>query len=216
MLFVNVTIASGIKRKDCSVIINVENQIDNFHWNAAGEASTWNQLGINDFCNFVINMYNNYIQILLLKSKKDIVSDMSLLWLWWVCHYRNEKNKFKFGSPFPLHPDYKMNTFPAAFNYAKNLILPKNISKNILLCNGMDIIERTAYDHRHGFKIHINGYGIDNNKIPFITGISLPNGGKPENLSHHFLMQIYRTRIYLNNFHYQGVTKYTRLLLLLQ
>ena len=64
------------------------------HWNAAGEASTWNQKGIDEFCSFVTEMYTNYIETLLLKGKKGIVSDMSLLWLWWVTHYKHEKNIF--------------------------------------------------------------------------------------------------------------------------
>ena len=156
-------------------------------------------------------MYTNHIDTLLIRAKKGIVSDMSLLWLWWVVHHKNEKSRWKYGSPYPPHPEPKMNTFVGAFNFAKQLTLPWNISNKIYLCNGMDIVERTAFDHRHGFKIHMNGYRVDVNR-PYITGISLPNGGKPENLTRQFQSQIYRSKIYLNNFHYQGVTKYTRLL----
>ena len=126
-------------------------------------------------------MYKYHIETLEIRAKKGVVSDMSLLWLWWVSHHKNENNKYNCGNPYPVNPIMKFNTFPNAFNFAKKLLLPTNISNNIILCNGMDIVERTAFDHRHGFKFYTKGYKVDNIlKIPYITGISLPNGGKPE------------------------------------
>ena len=91
-------------------------------------------------------MYKSYVKTLELKYKAgSIVCDMSVIWLWWVALKRNETSKWEYGAPFETTNSAK---FESAFRYAKSLAIPPaNIDGNITVCNGMDVVKGSAFDH---------------------------------------------------------------------
>lgn len=95
---------------------------------------------------FITAMYKSYVSTLELKYKAgSIVCDMSVIWLWWVALRRNEHNKWEYGTPFDTTNPAK---FESAYRYAKNLAIPPaNIDGNVTVCNGMDVVQGSAFDH---------------------------------------------------------------------
>jgi len=143
VVYTNVTYACKIQRPNCSTIINIEDQRQNYSWVGAGESSLWNIDSLNDFCNFTINLYSNHLATLQLKADSgSMVVDMSILWLWWVSHHDLDSTLASRGAPF-------FSRFPSAFEnafkFAKlSLSLPQVDESNLQLCNGMDVVDRTG------------------------------------------------------------------------
>jgi len=135
VVFTNMTEVCGKERGRCSAIVNIEDQLHDFHWVGAGESSSWTLKSITDLCTFITAMYKSYVKTLELKYKAgSIVCDMSVIWLWWVALKRNETSKWEYGAPFETTNSAK---FESAFRYAKSLAIPPaNIDGNITVCNG--------------------------------------------------------------------------------
>lgn len=176
------SIKSAIKhREHCSAIISIDAQAHNLYWCAAGESSVWTTVAIVDFCSFTFEMYSHKVQILRIKAAgRTSVVDMSLLWLWWVSHQKESKSGWDTGRPFlsgnPLDDENKLQSFrdrsDTAYLFSKNLDLPvynssrvslelaaanvpskvSPLSSDMIICNGMDIVNRTVFDHRAGWR----------------------------------------------------------------
>ena len=80
--------------------------------------------------------------------------------------------------------------------------------RDLRVCNGLDVQERAAFDHMHGYNLHNSGFdfnfnpdpvpdsgargpgegkeqaeaGYERSYLPFFVGASLKMGGKPESL----------------------------------
>jgi len=210
VVYANVTHACEIQRPNCSSIINIEDQRQNYSWVGAGEASLWNIDALNDFCTFTTNIYTHHLDTLQLKAESgSMVVDMSILWLWWVAHHDIDNaltSKWRIGAPFfSRFP----NAFENAFKFAKlSLSLPQVNKGSLQLCNGMDVVDRTVFDHRHGWKMGRSySVAVDNRGLPFIMGVALSNGGQPETLSYPAVHLLRFRRLYFNSIHYQGPAK---------
>ena len=225
---------------NCDAIINIESQSNLYHFVGAGEASLWSLPAIIDFCQFLMNtyMYDKYMKLLYdKKSHGTSVCDMSLLWLYWVAHTsnnNNNNNKYENGKPFSITNNENFDekkllkihqTFDESFLMCKKSDLPK-INNNIRLCNGMDIVNRTTFDHMHGWSrgnqfrymyltllfqlfqifqfISFDSFDFNKNGVPYVIGISQFFGGKPEIIEFN---KVTKQKYYFNNLHYQGGEK---------
>jgi hypothetical protein len=98
----NLTEVSGMERGPCSAIVNIEDQAHNFHWVGSGEASTWTLEALSDLCAFMTSFYTHpeFLSTLERKAKEggSTVTDMSLIWLWWVARLRDETDGNKIGN----------------------------------------------------------------------------------------------------------------------
>jgi hypothetical protein len=168
-------------REHCSAIINIDAQQHDLYWCAAGEASVWTVAAIVDFCSFTVEVYKTHLETLRIKSEKmTSVVDMSLLWLWWVSHQNVTSAGWSAGRPFlSRNPKDDVNQLEKyrkqsddAFLFSKNLPLPISNSSNLALksstspvlkqqlssssplkiCNGMDVVNRTVFDHIGGWR----------------------------------------------------------------
>jgi hypothetical protein len=162
------------------------------YWCAAGEASVWTVAAIVDFCSFTVEVYKTKLETLKIKSDKmTSVVDMSLLWLWWVSHQNVTSADWSTGRPYlSRNPKDDINQLAIyrkqsddAFLFSKKLPLPISNSSNLALkaslspvlkkqlsssspleiCNGMDVVNRTVFDHiggwRSGKKQSLNVHG---------------------------------------------------------
>ena len=175
-------IKSAVKhREHCSAIISIDAQAHDLYWCAAGESSVWTTVAIVDFCAFTFEMYSHKVQILRIKDAgRTSVVDMSLLWLWWVSHQKESKSGWDTGRPFlsdhPMDNANQLQAFrdrsDAAYAFSKKLNLPVynstkvslelaaakvpleafRPSNNLTICNGMDVVNRTVFDHRAGWR----------------------------------------------------------------
>ena len=179
-VFMNIKSATK-HREHCSAIISIDAQAHNLYWCAAGESSVWTTIAIVDFCAFTFEMYSHQVQILRIKDAGHTsVVDMSLLWLWWVSHQKESKSGWNTGRPFlsdrPLDNENQLQSFrdrsDAAYSFSKQLNLPvynssrvslelaaahvpmnaSLPSNNLIICNGMDVVNRTVFDHRAGWR----------------------------------------------------------------
>jgi hypothetical protein len=179
-------------REHCSAIINIDAQQHDLYWCAAGEASVWTVAAIVDFCSFTVEVYKTHLETLRIKSNKmTSVVDMSLLWLWWVSHQNVTSAGWNTGRPFlsrnPNDDNNQLEIYRKqsddAFLFSKNLSLPISNSSHLALrsstspvlkqqltssvpleiCNGMDVVNRTVFDHiggwRSGKKQSLNIHG---------------------------------------------------------
>ena len=179
-------------REHCSAIINIDAQQHDLYWCAAGEASVWTVAAIVDFCSFTVEVYKTKLETLKIKSDKmTSVVDMSLLWLWWVSHQNVTSADWSTGRPYlSRNPKDDINQLAIyrkqsddAFLFSKKLPLPISNSSNLALkaslspvlkkqlsssspleiCNGMDVVNRTVFDHiggwRSGKKQSLNVHG---------------------------------------------------------
>jgi hypothetical protein len=95
-----------------------------------------------------------------------------------------------------------------AFLATRNLVLPTVINSALKVCNGLDVVKRTVFDHMHGWmqgRDFSLGAAGNQSGVPSVVGASLFNGGHPEDLS--AAQALDRTRLFLNNLHYQGGAK---------
>ena len=204
-------------RNRCSAVINVDTQRSPFYWVAAGEASLWMLPAIADFCKFIESMYSKHVDIISLKFKstQTNVVDMSLLWLWWVAHF--DKPGWESGRPYltanshayERRTDIEMRSISdISFNETKALLLPA-VDSSLSLCNGLDVVNRTVFDHVMGWYTlgERFSFDLDGEGIPYAYGIAYRLGGKPESLDEHDIELLRNKKLYVNNIHYQGATK---------
>jgi hypothetical protein len=210
-VFVNVTKTLSFRSEHCDAIINVEAQKSNTHWGSAGEASYWTTKAVVDFTHFTTHIYSTHKSII--AGRKHVV-DMTILWLWWVSH----KSKvavvgWDTGRPYHTqllyHPLAKGNITRAreiadeAFIYTSKLNLPP-VTRQLAVCNGLDVINRTVFDHMHAWDAGTNlSLNLDGDGVPYVIGASLNHGGKPESLDPEIVEKLEHSRLYLNNVHYQ-------------
>eukprot|EP01041_Mallomonas_annulata_P019861 gene19861-39398_t len=162
-------------------------------------------------------MYSKHLDTLRTKwiNTRSPVVDMSLLWLWWVAHH--DTAGWPSGRPW-LHNNRSAsstqiqairNATDAAFVFAKSLKLPPVMTSSLRLCNGLDVVNRTVFDHKtawevgDGFSLNLDGSGV-----PFVIGPCLRSGGIPESTDiKQVATQLSDKRLYLNSVHYQGDSK---------
>lgn len=94
----------------------------------------------------------------------------------------------------------------------------------------MDVQERAAFDHMHGYNLHNKGFtfnfnpeplppdsegeiGYERSYLPYFIGASLKMGGKPESLHEEDIAALKTQRLHLFNIHYQAGTKGTGVVL---
>ena len=108
-----------------------------------------------------------------------------------------------------------------AFLYTKSLLKKLNntiLSNPILipslkLCNGMDVINRTVFNHYHAwndgpyFNLNIRNHSNEMFGIPYMRAVCLKGGGRPESMDADELKLLRGKRLYFNNIHYQGTAK---------
>lgn len=175
-------IKSAIRhREHCSAIINIDAQQHDLYWCAAGEASVWTIAAIVDFCSFTLEMYQTKDNILRIKAAgRTSVVDMSLLWLWYVSRQnaasagwdtarpffsRNPKDSVKqleeyrkrsdeaymFSRKLPL-PVYDSSKLLLSFASSPSLLAQFPSLSSLQICNGMDVVNRTVFDHIGGWR----------------------------------------------------------------
>jgi len=207
-VFGNVTEAH-MDRSNCDAVINVEVQLGNLHWVAAGESSFWNLEALEGFTDFVTAVYSkpSFVQILSIKGiARPAVVDMSLLWLWWTRHKSSKDTSWVVGRPASINgvlsaersvPMTREKNL-AAFLYAKSLALP-SAAKALELCNGLDVVRRTVFDHMWGWK---------GDNFTLITAEGLPSISAAARTIHGGRSDLKPdqapTKLLLLNLHYQG------------
>ena len=144
------------------------------------------------------------------------MSDMSLLFLWWVAH--KKEPGWDAGRPFLLWNPWSDEKSRLAWakendNYfikAKELALPK-LSTSYNLCNGLSVVNRTTFDHIHAWGQGKNfnwGLSPGDRGIPYILGPAQYAGGCPELPDNKtFTDSMANERLYFINVHYQGDLK---------
>lgn len=102
------------------------------------------------------------------------------------------------------------------FRSLQNQSLPR-VDLSLSVCNGMDVANRTVFDHMHGwssgwpsgFSLNINGSVMPGR--PYVTGAALRGGGAPEDaraLPPGSSSSAYEgQRLWFNTLHYQGRAK---------
>jgi hypothetical protein len=195
-------------RSHCAACINIEKQGHDYHWVGAGEASLWTIDAIKEFCQFAMTIYLSHKQLLHMKGDKgSSVVDMSILWLWWVAHKSHLEVGYETGRPV-TSSSHDIEISDKAFKFAAQLALP-SVNRSLLLCNGLDVYNRTVFDHMHAWNNRRNftlnlesGLGI-----PYFYGAATYCGGKPESLEKAEIDRLEHERLYVLNMHYQGGTK---------
>lgn len=86
----------------------------------------------------------------------------------------------------------------------------------------MDVQDRAAFDHMHGYVLQNAGFsfnlnpeptttskeiGYEHYYLPYFIGASMIMGGKPESLDEQDIAQLRKQRLYLFNIHYQSSAK---------
>ncbi len=156
------------------------------------------------------------------------VVDMSLLWLWWVDTHRHTPVGWKTGRPMhSLNPRHTEQDFRArsdkAFEYTKTLKLPPEpvTTRPIHVCNGLDVVGRTVFDHMRGWSDAPNMTLIDTTAqedpsklslavcphCPYVVADALLVGGVPESREPSQIERLKRSRLYFLSLHFQGDTK---------
>lgn len=85
------------------------------------QASLWTIEAISDFCAFTMAFYSKpeYLEVLGRKTKESgsTVTDMALVWLWWVAWHKDEPDEAKWGTAiltpyyFHFHHQYSSTTW---------------------------------------------------------------------------------------------------------
>ena len=228
-VFGNMTRAFAL-RSECDAVVNVEAQPNLFHWVAAGESSLWTVDALVGFTDFTLKMYSSASTLTILKSKehhRPAVVDMSLLWLWFAKHYaalppttttttRNGTLSSwvaAWGKPLRVPDDGVRQVLAsreknvAAFDFAASLApkLPA-VLRPLRLCNGLDVFNRTVFDHMHGWTSGnftlINKQDDEHFGLPFTYGARSMHGGRSD-LAPGSPDPTTR-RLFFLNLHYQG------------
>ena len=109
-------------------------------------------------------------------------------------------------------------------NVKSKLPLPPVLYSDLRVCNGLDVHDRLAFDHMHGFELDNTGFtfnylpepvpanldreiGYEHYYLPYFIGSSLKMGGKPESLDPDEIAKLRQQKLYLMNIHYQAGTK---------
>lgn len=201
-------------RGHCDAVINVPGQEGSHFWVAAGESSLWSLVAITEFCEFTASMYLKHSKSIETKWRHGSnVVDMSLLWLWWVSHHKTAD--WDAGRPwFSLSQKaserivnvVRSRHDNAVEQTAKLSMAP--ISQSVRLCNGLDVVNRTVFDHMHGwlagpeFSLNLDGDGV-----PSILGPCGHSGGRPESMNLDEVTRLSQEKLFFNNLHYQGDSK---------
>jgi len=164
-------------------------------------------------------MFTNYIPSLEAKSRSntDAVSDMSLLYLWFIAH--KSKPGCDAGGPYlnynPWQADEnaRLNWVKSNENYffmvKKEIKLPI-LSSSLNLCNGLSVVNQTTFDHLHAwgqgnFKL---GIGPGERGVPHSIGPAQYMGGCPEFPENKtYIASMANASLYYVNVHYQGDLK---------
>ena len=141
--------------------------------------------------------------------------DMSVLWLWWVAHHKNMPASWDTGRPFRSLGDQRTLDVPQAlvetarqqsdhaFTFASALSMP-SVNPALRLCNGMDVVNRTVFDHMHGWMMGKNfSLDLTGDGWPYLVDVSLRAGGKPESVEPEAAAALAKQRLRLINIHYQ-------------
>ena len=99
---------------------------------------------------------------------------------------------------------------------------------DLRVCNGLDVQDRAAFDHMHGYVLQNTGFsfnfnpepivgsstattttttGYEHYYLPYFIGASMIMGGKPESLNEKDIAELRKQRLYLFNIHYQSSAK---------
>eukprot|EP01036_Dinobryon_divergens_P035399 gene35399-45862_t len=196
----------------------------------AGHSSYWTQAALADLADFIVNIYFNeqYQELIALRREKllqrrggDRIVDMSLLYLW--RSHCDPPTREKMAA-VRAGDDNK-------FLKVKKKLLDTGMPvlySDLRVCNGLDVQERAAFDHMHGYNLHNAGFtfnlnpeplppdsedrdprevGFERHYLPYFVGASLKMGGKPESLDEQDIARLKTQRLYLFNIHYQAGTK---------
>lgn len=96
----------------------------------------------------------------------------------------------------------------ASFEKTKSLSLPP-VDSTLKVCNGLDVVNRTVFDHMWGWYTVGRGFSFDlgGAGVPYVTGACGRMGGKPESIDPQVVKGLETQRLYINNIHYQGYSK---------
>jgi len=165
---------------------------------------------------FLLLMYKNkeYEKILLLKYQNaPNVVDMTILYLWWVSHhdspgYSSGNSWYNPGSEISkVEYSNVIKRLNDDFLYVKTLTMPK-VDRSLRLCNGLDVVNRTVFDHMHIF-FREKGFTYDfgGGRAPYFIGAVAKIGGIPESIDDEEVKMLEKQKLYVINIHYQGETK---------
>lgn len=206
-------------RNQCSAMISVETQWHDYHWASAGHNSFWTLEAVTDFCDFFKSIYEKPSTVAEVLEPKwrhhgSTVTDMSLLWLWWVAHKRELEAGWLTGRPFSTPDGRHKETRSAAdnaFNLAKRLNLP-SVNSKLNLCNVLDVYNHTLFDHMHGWMGCGKDFTLDLESgmgHPSCIGVSHHMGGVPRSVDPDSVAEsgMESQRLYMLTLHYQGGMK---------
>lgn len=198
VLFGNATQALA-DRSECEAVINVEHQPGVLHMVAAGEASLWSLPALDSFCNYTMLVYQSSAAVKALQVKNQVrpaVVDMTLLWLWWVSQKDASDPDTSWIVPkwFPppkspqllnsqevaaAHASRSKNLL--AFKFAKSLPLPNATLPLLHLCNGLDVVGNTLFDHMHAWTTNPKRFSfpVNDGGLPCTTADRGMHGGRP-------------------------------------
>ena len=189
-------------RGTCDAVISIEAQRDHRRRRASGHASLWKYHALTSFTAFITGMYTRHLEILQQTEKTTGVSDMTLLWYWWVAH--TSKPGWGAGRPFDglsmwlergNISDLRQAS-DTAFVFSKKLLQREArdmlttcgaTGHDLVICNGLDVVQRTVFDHMQGWS-ETRGFmlGLTEEKgrpgVPSVVGTSLKRGGAPEDI----------------------------------
>ena len=217
-IFANATEVASM-RGSCDAVVNIEAQSHSLHWVGAGEASLWNIHALDDFCDYMIAVYKDYRKLVLSSSSDERgLSDMSLIWLWWTQHKKGTASAWDKGRPYKVNNidinDPFTSTirkrFDEAFAFAADLRLPSISNPALVLCNGLDVVNRTVFDHMRGwesgrgFSFNFEQSAQHNGRIVMPSTIAsvTARGGRPETMEPTEDARLETTPLQFINIHY--------------
>ena len=230
------------RRRDCDAVLATPGTANTYYWVSTGCSSFWTLRAIESFCDFVMQVYANpkYHKFLRMKADRgSSVVDMSLLWLWNVRSMPANATGFQTGEPWhSLNPLMSAVAFRQAYgsawSFTKNLLknMPTEsynasdsvmmganmqITSPLLVCNGLDVVQRTVLDHMRGWsdgaspKLPLStvsqfpdaAYLGCANGCPSVVADSLKSGGVPESTDRAAVASLAGRPLYLLSLHYQ-------------
>lgn len=234
---------------DAKLIVTAPGKLENVDYHhswVSGHSSFWTPNGINDFTDFLLKVYQQlpkYVShIELMRGHRRGISDMTILWWWWISHIpTNELLGWKHGwalNGIRYNDEIQKNNLNQSITsqpidqivaYVRKAIkFPIYNQTKLNLCNGLNIVDNTVYDHMwafcQGVSFHYN-HNIPSNlhkgkySLPYIKGLALLTGGAPEFLHNQNSQSSLKEKlqelkslknseyVYFNSIHYQGGSK---------
>ena len=165
----NMTHAS-LARNECDAVLVVEGNLRSdtkrFYSYVNGGSSLWSALVLEDFCTFLLQLYSpNFINAVTLRGVKNPmkgvirVVDMTLLWIYWLAKTGNV-NVSSWDTGRPYFSAINVSAFDRAIARRALVKLPQTAHPYMKMCNGLDVVGRTTFDHLLAYKLDSFSYNL--------------------------------------------------------